>query len=106
VHYVYQCASIVNSLTVILRTLTAKEESMIDPAQIRMARAALGLGVRDLAAMIEAAPSTLTRFETNKGGLQSGTMSKIKTALEGRGVIFLDDDGRGSGVRVTAGQSY
>ena len=73
---------------------------MIDPQQVRMARAALNIGVRDLAGMIEAAPSTLTRFETGKGGLQSGTMFKIKVALEARGVAFLEDDGQGSGVRV------
>jgi ribosome-binding protein aMBF1 (putative translation factor) len=72
---------------------------MIDPQQVRMARAALNIGVRDLAGMIEAAPSTLTRFETGKGGLQSGTMSKIKAALEARGVVFLDDAGQGSGIR-------
>jgi hypothetical protein len=65
-----------------------------------MARAALGLGVRDLAAMIDSAPSTLTRFETEKGGLQSGTMARIKSALEARGVTFLEDAGQGSGVRV------
>lgn len=75
---------------------------MIDPQQVRMARAALGLGVRDLAAMIDSAPSTLTRFETEKGGLQSGTMARIKSALEARGVTFLEDAGQGSGVRVKA----
>lgn len=75
---------------------------MIDPQQVRMARAALGLGVRDLAAMIDSAPSTLTRFETEKGGLQSGTMARIKSALEVRGVTFLEDAGQGSGVRVKA----
>ena len=75
---------------------------MIDPQQVRMARAALNIGVRDLAGMIEAAPSTLTRFETGKGGLQSGTMSKIKAALEARGVVFLDDGGQGSGIRWAA----
>jgi transcriptional regulator with XRE-family HTH domain len=75
---------------------------MIDPQQIRMARAALNIGVRDLAAMIDAAPSTLTRFETGKGGMQSGTMARIKTALEARGVTFLEDARQGSGVRVKA----
>jgi DNA-binding XRE family transcriptional regulator len=72
---------------------------MIDPQQVRMARAALDLGIRDLATAVDASTSTILRFEKERGGLQSGTMSKIKTALEGRGVTFLDNEGQGSGIR-------
>jgi DNA-binding XRE family transcriptional regulator len=79
-------------------------DKMIDPQQIRMARAALNLGIRDLASMVDASTSTILRFEKDRGGLQSGTMARIKIALEGRGVIFLEDAGEGSGVRVKASQ--
>jgi transcriptional regulator with XRE-family HTH domain len=75
---------------------------MIDPQQIRMARAALNLRVLDLAEIAECASATLVRFEKDRGGLQSGTMARIKIALEARGVTFLEDAGEGSGVRVKA----
>lgn len=75
---------------------------MIDPQQIRMARAALNLRVLDLAEIAECASATLVRFEKDRGGLQSGTMARIKTALETRGVVFLEDAGEGSGVKVKA----
>lgn len=75
---------------------------MIDPQQIRMARAALNLRVLDLADIAECASATLVRFEKDRGGLQSGTMARIKSALEARGVTFLEDAGQGSGVRVKA----
>ena len=37
---------------------------MLTPIQIRMARAALGWGVRDLAKKAGLAPNTVSRFET------------------------------------------
>jgi transcriptional regulator with XRE-family HTH domain len=74
---------------------------MITPVQIKMARAALGWGVRDLAGMAECAPSTILRFETGKGGMQTGTLSKIRETLENAGVVFLEADERyGPGVRL------
>ncbi len=75
---------------------------MIEPQQIRMARAALNLRVLDLADIADCASATLVRFEKDRGGLQSGTMARIKSALEARGVTFLEDAGQGSGVRVKA----
>ena len=74
---------------------------MITPVQIKMARAALGLGVRDLAKLAGCAPSTILRFETGKGGMQTGTLSKIRETLENSGIVFLEADDRyGPGVRL------
>jgi transcriptional regulator with XRE-family HTH domain len=60
------------------------------PAQVRMARAALRLGVRDLAQIANVTPATVTRFETEKGGLQHSSAESIRKALEAAGVQFLD----------------
>lgn len=76
---------------------------MISPAQIRMARAALGISVRELAERSQVADSTIHRFESNKGGMQTGTLDRIQAALEAEGVMFLAADaGGGPGVRLKA----
>jgi transcriptional regulator with XRE-family HTH domain len=59
------------------------------PEQVRMARAALRLGVRDLAQIANVTPATVTRFETEKGGLQHSSAEAIRKALEALGVQFL-----------------
>lgn len=74
---------------------------MINPAQIRMARAALGISVRVLADRAKVAESTIHRFEANKGGMQANTLDKLQIALEEQGVLFIPADaGGGSGVRL------
>lgn len=66
-----------------------------------MARAALGISVRVLAARSEVADSTIHRFEANKGGMQTGTIDRIQAALESEGVIFISADASGGqGVRL------
>lgn len=62
----------------------------LTPAQVRMARNALRLGVRELAALADVTPATVTRFETEKGGLQHSSAEAIRKALEAQGVQFLD----------------
>jgi len=74
---------------------------MITPMQIKLARTALGLGVRDLAAAAEIAPSTIHRFETDKGSMHSRTLDRVQQVLEERGIIFISaDDNAGPGIRV------
>jgi len=73
------------------------------PAQLRMARSALKIGVRDLAAMANVTTATITRYENERGGLNSSTLEKLKTALTEAGVIFLDNGAitpGGPGVRL------
>nr|WP_226804165.1 helix-turn-helix transcriptional regulator [Amylibacter sp. SFDW26] len=69
--------------------------------QLRMARAAIEMGTRELASLAEVSPATISRFEKGKGGLQSATSDRIQSVLEGRGVIFLND----GAVSVGAGVS-
>ena len=65
-----------------------------------MARAALGLGVRELAALADVSPDTVARFERGDE-LRDRTVAAMKTALEKAGVVFVDaGDGLGPGVRL------
>ncbi len=54
-----------------------------------MARAALGLGVRDLAKSAGVAINTVTRFERGEE-LLPRTLEAIRAVLEAAGVILLD----------------
>lgn len=69
--------------------------------QIRMARAGLGISVRELAELSGVAESTILRFESGKGGMQTGTLTRVREALEGEGIVFVEaDDALGPGVRI------
>lgn len=70
------------------------------PAQCRMARAALKLGVRELAQTAKVSTNTITRFEQEEP-LRSRTIDAIKGALEQYGAIFIDGDWNGGpGLRL------
>jgi predicted transcriptional regulator len=74
---------------------------MPTPEQIRMARAGLGLSVRELAGISDVAESTILRFESGKGGMQTGTLARLRAALESEGISFIEaDDAHGPGVRL------
>ncbi|MFT8440060.1 XRE family transcriptional regulator [Acetobacter fabarum] len=64
-----------------------------------MARAALQLGVRDLASAANVSPTTITRLERGEP-LYSRTIEAIRTALEAAGVEFIAENGGGAGVRL------
>ena len=71
----------------------------MNAAQCKMARAATGLGVRDLAKLAGVSPNTVARFERGEA-LKEGTVSTIRAALEAAGVIFVEANGEGAGVRL------
>ena len=70
--------------------------------QCRMARAALGLGVRELAAVAKVSPDTVARLERGEP-LRERTVNDIRTALEAAGVDFIPENGGGPGVRLREG---
>ena len=72
---------------------------MITGTQLRMARAALKLGVRDVAATAKVSPATITRIEGDQPA-NASTLTAIRVALEAAGVIFVDENGEGPGVRL------
>jgi transcriptional regulator with XRE-family HTH domain len=69
------------------------------PVQCRMARAALGLGVRELAAAAKVSIDTVARFERGDE-LKERTIDALQRALEAAGVEFIDENGGGPGVRL------
>jgi transcriptional regulator with XRE-family HTH domain len=75
---------------------------MIGAAQIRAARALLGIGQRELSRIAEVAISTVKRIELAReitGSAQ--TLWKLQTALEKAGVDFIPaDEQKGPGVRL------
>jgi transcriptional regulator with XRE-family HTH domain len=84
---------------------TVREEaisvSIMTPLQMKLARTAVGLGVRELASAAGIAPSTVQRFESGKGDMHSRTLDKVQQVLEETGVIFIGADANGGpGVRL------
>lgn len=75
------------------------------PLQCRMARAALNLGVRELAKLASVSTNTITRFEKadkqdegdKASEIKPRTVAAIRAALELAGIEFINDD-RGEGV--------
>ena len=72
---------------------------MLTPVQTRMARAALKLGVRELAAKAGVSTGTVVRLE--KGlGVHARSMEAIETVLKDAGIEFIEENGGGPGVRL------
>jgi DNA-binding XRE family transcriptional regulator len=70
------------------------------PVQCKMARAALGLGVRELAKLADVSPDTVARFERGDE-LRERTVAAMQIALETSGVLFVSADTEGGvGVRL------
>ena len=72
---------------------------MITSTHIRAARAALGWGVRDLAAKAGTGIKSVSRFE-NGGDVRKSTVDKWQLALEAKGITF-ENSGR-PGIRWPA----
>lgn len=71
----------------------------MNATQSKMARAATGLGVRDLAAAAGVSPNTIARLERGEE-LKESTIAVIRAALEAAGVEFIAENGGGAGVRL------
>jgi transcriptional regulator with XRE-family HTH domain len=71
---------------------------IILPIQCRMARAALGLGIRELAAAAKVSMDTVARFERGED-LRERTIEALQRALEAAGVEFTN--GEQPGVRLS-----
>ncbi len=73
--------------------------------QSRAARALLGWTQEQLEAATEAAGAkvvkkTIADFESGKRSPYARTLSDIRRVLEGAGVIFIEENGEGPGVRL------
>ena len=69
-------------------------------AQVRMARAALNWTVRDLAAATGLHRNTITNIEVGRYAGDPATLNLIKETLIREGVVFIDENGGGPGVRL------
>ena len=79
---------------------------MISAAQLRAARALLGIDQRTLAEMSGVSLPTIQRMEASDGNVRGviGTLTKVVNALDQAGVELIGNDqpsqGRGRGVRL------
>lgn len=71
----------------------------MNAAQCKMARAAIGLGVRELAALADVSPNTIARLERGEA-MRGSTVQDVQRALEAAGVEFIPENGGGAGVRL------
>ena len=71
----------------------------MNATQCKMARAATGLGVRDLAIAADVSPNTIARLERGET-IRPATIDSIRAALEAAGVEFIAENGGGPGVRT------
>ena len=70
----------------------------MNAVQCKMARAAVGMGVRELAAAAKVSPDTVARLERGEA-LRERTVEDIKRALESAGVEFTNGDQPGVRLR-------
>jgi predicted transcriptional regulator len=67
--------------------------------QLKMARVALGLGVKEAAIVAQVSHDTITRLEAGQS-VKPATAAKVRAALESAGVEFIAENGGGAGVRL------
>lgn len=73
--------------------------ALMKPIQCRMARAALGWSTQELAQAAGVGGNTVNRFEAGQDARLS-SVEKIRAAVEQAGVILIDENGEGPGVRL------
>ena len=74
----------------------------MNSTQCKMARAATGLGVRDLARLANVSPNTIARLERGED-MRPATIAAVREALEAAGIEFIPENGGGAGVRLRKG---
>ncbi len=72
----------------------------VTSAQVRMARAAIGWTVRDLASATGLHRNTITNIEIGRYAGDPATLEMIEAVLKRAGVEFIDENGGGAGVRL------
>lgn len=83
----------------------------ISPSQMRGARAMLNFSQAELAQRASISIETLKRLEGTRVGISVGqgvsieALGKVRAALEKAGVIFVDENGEGPGVRLRKDRS-
>ena len=81
---------------------------MLEPSQIRAARALLGWRQEDLSKASGVGTATIQRIERSNSAVTGyvSTLVRIQAAFEGAGVLFIDDDETaGIGLRLAKKKS-
>ena len=74
---------------------------IVQPIQLKMARAALGLSIVAFAQDAGVSHETIVRFERGEK-LKDSTVMNFRRAMERAGIVLLSDDGEcGPGIRVS-----
>ena len=74
---------------------------MIQPIQLRMARAALNWTVRDLAERAQVNKNTISRYETGSD-IMASSLESLEKVLREAGIVFFENDriyGTGAGLK-------
>lgn len=82
--------------------MQSNERKTITGAQLRAARALLRWNANFLAERTKIGIATVRRAEAGDGpvGMTAANAAAIRAALEAGGVIFVDENGNGPGVRL------
>ncbi len=73
---------------------------LITAAQSRAARAIVDMTQPELAAAAGLGLSTIVDFERSRRPVSDQGVGAIRAALEAAGVVFVDENGEGPGVRL------
>ncbi|MGN7294694.1 helix-turn-helix domain-containing protein [Rhizobium sp. SAFR-030] len=72
---------------------------MLTPSQCRAARALLDWSQQQLADHSKIGNATIRNFESGKSAPQHATLDVLRRCFESAGIIFIDQNGNGHGVR-------
>lgn len=72
----------------------------ISPAQSRAARALIELDQAELAERANVSRNTIVDFEKGRRVPNANNLAAIQGALETAGVVFVEENGEGPGVRL------
>ena len=91
-----------NNCNIGVKLQEGRGNALVNGAQIRAARGLLNLSVAELAAQTGLAVNTIRRAESTNEipAITAGNLRLLRMTLESAGVIFVDADDLGPGVRL------